>query len=126
MVRWKMYWIALISALFGVVLWKNYRLYNEKTRRFKLTKTLIEVPALILSAAYLPALLVVYGSMWVANKFKRPAIKTLIGFAVGTVLMIMGGYFLEGLVIVGVIGIELLSHDVLEIYDQRRVKRIAA
>lgn len=129
--RWKMYWITLLAILGGVLYYKNYRAHTDKTRKWLISKTMIEGTLLVLAASFAPVLLIIFGSLainnWIAVKFPslqgKTAITAIIGFFAGSILMLASGFILEIPVLIGVIGIGMLSNDFLAIYYARREKR---
>jgi hypothetical protein len=121
--KWILYWTGLFGALFGALYWKNSRGYVDKTRRWYLGKSLIEGIMLVSAAAFMPAILVVYASMWMVSYIKRPALKIGAGFVIGTLLMMSVGWALELLVLTGVFAVDLISDDFLGYMEERRIKR---
>ena len=73
--KWYLYWIGLIGALFGLLFFKNSRGYMDKTRRWYLGKSIIECILLVMAAMWMPAILVVYCSMYFVQWIKRPAFR---------------------------------------------------
>jgi hypothetical protein len=120
--KWYLYWVGLVSALFGVLYWKNNRAHN-KPRRFVLGKSSIECVMLVLASIFMPAILVVYSSMYFTRWIKRPAFKIGAGFIVGTILMTTVGWALELLVLAGAFSINLISDDFLSFLEERKMKR---
>lgn len=121
--KWILYWIALIASLFSVLLFKNRRSYTDKTKHWQLGKSIIECILLVLAAAFMPAILVVYASMYFTMWIKRPAFRIGAGFIIGTVLLMTLGWALELLVLAGAFAINLISDDFLSFMEERRVKR---
>lgn len=122
--RFKLYWAALVSALIGVVYWKNHRMYRDKSRKFKLVKTGIESSILASAAAWLPAFFVVYGTAYTTKPLeKRPYIRMGVAAVVGITLMVSMTYVLELVVLLGVWAIELLSQDFIAFMKERRDAR---
>lgn len=123
--RWYMYWISLISALFGLLLFKNKRNHSDKSWHWNLGKSTIECILLVLAAAFMPAILVVYAANYFTLPIEKPAYKIGLGFIIGTTLMACLAWALEILVIVGVFAIDLLSDTFLTSLKERREKRDA-
>jgi len=120
--RWYAYWVVLVGSLFGVLYWKNNRSHN-KPRRFVLGKSTIECVMLVLASIFMPAILVVYSSMYFTRWIKRPAFKIGAGFIVATILATTLGWALELLVLAGAFSVNLISDDFLGFMEERRVKR---
>jgi hypothetical protein len=121
--RWGLYWAALVAALFGVLIIKNQKTHHDKTRHWQMSKSIIECILLVLAAAFMPAILVVYSSMYFTQWIKRPAFRIGAGFIIGTILMMTVGWALELLVLAGCFAINLISDDFLNFLDERRMKR---
>lgn len=123
--KWRAYWAALIAALFGVVLFKNYRYYKDRSNSFKLSKTAAETGLLASAAAWMPGLLIVYGSAWATKPLeRRPYLRMGIAAVASVVLMVTTTYVLELTVLIGVFAIELLTGDFVRYLDERKQKRI--
>lgn len=122
--KWKAYWAALISALFGVVLWKNYRYYKDKSTKFKVAKSTVETALIASSAAWMPGILIVYGSAWATKPMERKPYIRMGLAAVASVFLILASTFaLELLVLIGVFSVELLAVDYLRYVEERKIKR---
>jgi len=121
--KWSLYWTALISLLFGALYTKNYFNHKDKTIQWNLGKSIIECVLLVLAVAFMPAVIAIYGSMWITKGIKRPGFKILVGFSVGTALMLIMGWALEILVLIGVFGIDILSDDFLSFIKERREQK---
>ena len=121
--KWYIYWAALVSCLLGVLYTKNKKMYSDKPRQWYIGKSLIECVLLVIAAAFMPAILVVYASMMITKNIQRPAFRIGVGFVVGTVLMMTMGWILELLVLVGAFAINLVSDDFLGFMAERKQKR---
>jgi hypothetical protein len=121
--KWHAYWVGLVSLLFGALYFKNIHNHPDKTGQWRLGKTAIECILLILAAAFMPAILVIYASFYFTRNIKRPGFKMVAGVAIGTSLMMIVGWALEILVLIGVFSIDLLSNDFLSYYKERQEKR---
>lgn len=121
--RWFLYWTALVSMLLAVLYIKNKKMYIQHDKTWYISKTVIECIMLILAAAFLPALLVIYTSVYITRKIKRPAFKIGAGFAVGVLLMPILTWALELVVLAAAFSVNLISDDFLEALHERRAKR---
>ncbi len=121
--KWSVYWTALVGALFGALYLKNNHNHKDKTVQWNLGKSIIECVLLVLAVAFMPAVIAIYGSMWITKGIKRPGFKILVGFSVGTALMIIMGWALEVLVLIGVFGIDILSDDFLGFMAERKQQK---
>jgi asparagine N-glycosylation enzyme membrane subunit Stt3 len=121
--KWYAYWAGIIAFLFGALYLKNAHRHQDKTCQWNLSKSAIECIMLVLATAFMPAILVVYGSMWLTKGIKRPAFRMGAGVAIGTILMMLVGWALEVLVLLGVFSINLISDDFLGYMKERQEKR---
>jgi hypothetical protein len=121
--KWILYWCGLIAALFSVLWFKNKKSYTDKTKQWQFGKSIIECILLVLAAAFMPAILVVYASMYFTQWIRRPAFRIGAGFIIGTILMMTLGWALELLVLAGCFAINLISDDFLSFMEERRIKR---
>ena len=121
--RWRIYWVGLIAALLGLLWFKNKKYYPDKGWRWTGGKSILECLGLVVSAIYMPALIVAYASIWLTRNIKHQYIKLAASVIVSIPLMLMGNLLLEGLIIIGAFAIELLSSDVIRYYRERRNKR---
>lgn len=118
--KWSVYWTALVGALLGALYLKNNHNHKDKSLQWNLLKSCSECILLVLAVAFMPAIIAIYGSMWITKGIKRPGIKILVGFSVGTALMLIMGWALEILVLIGVFSIDVLSDDFLSFMNERR------
>jgi hypothetical protein len=121
--KWYLYWLTLITALLGILWYKNRRYYPTRTKKWNAGKSLIEGGLLVMAAAFLPAILAVYGGYWVTQRIERPAYKIGVGFFTSIVMMLMLTNFLELVVLIGVFAIEIVSSTFLEHLREQKEKR---
>jgi hypothetical protein len=121
--RWFLYWAMLVSSLLAVLYVKNKKMYVQQSRSWYIGKTIIECIMLVLAAAFLPVLLVIYTSVYITRNIRKPAFKIGAGFIVGTMLMVTLNWALELVVLAGAFAVNLISDDFLQFLDERRIKR---
>jgi hypothetical protein len=124
---WKIWKVARIVLLFGLVAVKNHWLWPSKSWMFKIIKSVIETTALVLMAMYAPIFLVVFGTAWAAGRIshKGKYLAIAAGVIASTVLTTISGVALEVLIILGIVAIEPLSRDTLNVWTMRRERRKA-
>lgn len=122
-IKWYAYWAVLVSGLLGLLYWKNSSNHKNKTWKWNAGKSVIEGIMLVLSAAFMPAFLVIYGGMWCTRRIEKPAIRAGVGFAVSIGLMLMLANFLEFVVVLGVFAIDLIATDFLAYWYEAKTKR---
>ena len=109
--KWKLYWATLVAILLGVLWFKNRHYYPTQSKKWNASKSLIECGLLVLAAAFLPAILTVYGGMWITKHIQRPGLRVGIGFITSIVMMLMLTNFLEFVVLIGVFAVELITGE---------------
>lgn len=121
--RWKIYWSILIGGLLALLVYKNWRQFRDKSKQWIITKSGLEFAGILAAAIYLPALLIAYVSIWITQPIKYMSVRIGISVIVGVILTLMSGFVLEGLVVLSVFAVELVSGDCIAYYRERRIKR---
>lgn len=123
--KWYLYWATLITALLGVLWYKNRHFYPKQTKKWNAGKSLIECGLLVLAAAFMPLILTAYGGYWVTKRIARPGYRIAVGFCTGILMMLMITNFLELVVLIGVFAIEILTGEdgFLGHLEERRLQR---
>lgn len=118
MTNWKLYWAALFGSLFAVCLWRNNRLYRDKSGMWKAGKAFLDAAIVALLAAFCPPLLIAYCVLWVTRRIPGSAIvKTTISVLAGLTFTLIGGFFLEVLVLIGTFAIDILTGEALRFWE---------
>jgi hypothetical protein len=108
--NWKVYWGALLASLLAVSLWRNNRKYQERSRWFRLGKAFMDAALVSLLATFCPPLLIAYCVLWATQFIPGDSvIKTTCSVVAGLSLTLIGGFFLEGILFVGVIAVDLVT-----------------
>ncbi len=111
---WRAYWGSVGLLLFGIRLYFNHRQYPAKSRAWKGFKAAVDSSLTCLMAAFCPALLIGYCGLWIARQFKGDGLsKTIVVTTASVVLGLVGGWFLEVLLIIGVFGSDLVTGKLL-------------
>ena len=110
MTNWKVYWGALLASLFTVSLWRNNRKYQERSRWFRLGKAFMDAALVSLLATFCPPLLIAYCVLWATQFIPGDnVIKTTCSVIAGLSFTLIGGFFLEGILFVGVVAVDLVT-----------------
>src|ERR1035441_299033 len=110
MTNWKVYWGALFASHFAVSLWRNNRKYKERSRWFRLGKAFLDAALVALLAAFCPSLLIAYCVLWATQFIPGDnVIKTTCSVVAGLSFTLIGGFFLEVLLVLGVFAIDLVT-----------------
>ena len=110
MTNWKVYWGALFASLFTVSLWHNNRKYKERSRWFRLGKAFMDAALVSLLATFCPPLLIAYCVLWATQFIPGDSvIKTTCSVVAGLSFTLIGGFFLEVLLVLGVFAIDLVT-----------------
>ena len=110
MTNWKVYWGALLASLFAVSLWRNNRKYQERSRWFRLGKAFMDAALVSLLATFCPPLLIAYCVLWTMQFIPGDnVIKATCSVVAGLSFTLIGGFFLEAILFVGVFAVDLLT-----------------
>lgn len=121
--KWYLYWTGLVAFLLGLLYYKNTQTNRGRTREWNIGQTIVEGVLIILAAAFMPPILIIYGSMWLTRSIQRPVLKAGASFIVSTILMVFLGTMLEVLIVLGVLSVGMVSEDFLKMLKERRDKR---
>jgi hypothetical protein len=114
----KLYWTALFSSLFAACLWRNHRLYRQRSWFWKTGKAIFDAAIIGLLAAFCPPLLIAYCVLWITRWIPGNAVvKTTISVLAGLTFTLIGGFFLEALVLIGTFAIDILTGDVVRFWE---------
>lgn len=98
-----------ILALYGLAFWKNTKSYSFKTTNWRLGKSAIDCILVVLSALYLPALLVGWVVMWLTRGFQRRGVQITLAVMLGIIFSSIGGVALEVLCVLAIFAVDLLT-----------------
>jgi hypothetical protein len=124
------FWAILGSVLSVLLLWQNTRRYPTEPVKWRMGKSAIELVILLLSALWLPIVLVSWCCVWLTRPIKTNWIKATIGVLAGVSLSFMGLYVLELLLLIGVLSIDEITGDregfLHNLYRARRAAALSA
>ena len=110
MTNWKVYWGSLFAALFAVSLWRNNRKYKERSRWFRFGKAFMDAAFVSVLAAFCPPLLIAYCVLWATRRIPGDnVVKTTCSVLAGLSFTLIGGFFLEAILVLGVFAIDLVT-----------------
>lgn len=98
-----------VLALFGLAYWKNTFSYSFKSINWRLGKSAIDCILVVLSALYLPALLVGWVVMWLTRPIQRRGIQITLAVILGIIFSSVGGVALEVLCVLSIFAVDLLT-----------------
>jgi|SRR5271166_802441 len=98
-----------VLALYGLAFWKNTRSYSFKTTNWRLGKSAIDCILVVLSAIYLPALLVGWVVMWLTKPINTRGVQITLAVILGIIFSSIGGVALEVLCILSIFAVDLLT-----------------
>ena|SRR5664280_977201 len=108
--KWYAYWAALATAMFGVSLWRNWRKYKGRSKKFIFVKAAVDALFVGALAAFCPPLLIAYCVLQLAKYVKGDAIwKTTFSVVAGMTLSAVGGWFVELVLVVGLFAADLVT-----------------
>lgn len=95
--------------LFILALWKNSKSYSLKPRSWRIYKSITDTSIVILSALYMPAILVGLTVGWLVRPITRKGIQTVLGILCGLAVGVVSGFALELICITGIFAVDLLT-----------------
>ena len=105
------FWAVLLSAVSGLLVWRNTRRYPTKSVIWRIVKSVSEIVLLLLSALRLPIVLISWCSVWITRPIKTPWIRATIGALAGMILGFLALYAMELLILVGVFSIDDITGE---------------
>ena len=111
--RYKMFWVACITAMFGVAVWKNSISYPAMKWYNRLAKAAVDTTLVVLMAVFYPALLVMYVVLWLTSPFKNKHAQVAAGFGGALLLGHLAGVVFEVVIIAGIFAVDLVTGQVL-------------
>ena len=100
-----------ILALLGLAWWKNKYSYSTKTPRWRAVKSVVDTTLVVLSAMYLPALLISWIVVWLTRTVRGRGVQVTLAVIFGIVFGSISGYALEVLCVLGVISVDLVTGE---------------
>lgn len=101
--------LAGVSLLLGLAYWKNRVSYSYKPVWWRAVKSVVDCALVILSALYMPALLVAWTVGWLTRGVARRGVQITLAVLIGIALGSISGIFLELLCILGIFSVDLLT-----------------
>ena len=112
---WKAYWIAAGSTLYALSSVRNWKKYRGRSLWFIAGKSAVDSGLVVSLAIFCPPLLVSLCVLWLVQFVKDdPVWKTVFAVLAGIGLTAVGAWVLEGLIVIGVFSIDLLSSRMLK------------
>ncbi len=124
-IRYRLFWAALMPALLGLAFWKNSRSYPHKSPLWRLGKAVIDTGLLVLMIIYAPALLLAYVVIWLSSPFRNKIMQVSAAFASILTVTHLAGVVFEVVAVLGVFAVELLTGQVLARMDKREIDKLA-
>ena len=105
------FWIVLGSLISGLLLWRNAKIYPFRSAAWRAAKSATEIAVLLLSALYLPVVLITWCCIWLTRPIRTPWIKATVGAVVGVILSAAALYSMELLLILGALSIDDITGE---------------
>lgn len=102
-----MLWAAAIAIVGACLFWRNRTRYRSRSVIWQAGKSLVEMIVLFLTAAVMPALLIVWLVVWVTKPIKTPWVRTITGVLSGVLFGFCSTFALEALIVCGIFAIDL-------------------
>src|ERR1019366_4845714 len=108
--KWHVYWLSLAATLLAVNVCINRRRYRGESKTWCFGKSLVDTTLVCFLAAFCPPLLCAYVVLWsVQYVSAEPVWKTTFSIVAGIGLAAIGGWFLEGVILLGLFAIDLVT-----------------
>ena len=104
-----LYMGCLLSALFGIVLWKNCVSYRERSWKFKILKSFGDWSLISLLAWKLPALLVAWAVNWVTFPITDRNTRVTLSVFAGIAFSTLHTSILELLALLSVFSVDIIT-----------------
>ena len=109
MKSWIAFWAAAIAVLGGLLFWKNTAQFGVKSLSWRARKSVIEMGLILMTAVYLPALLVCWCVLWLTRPIQNQSLRITMSVVLGVSLGVMSGWALELVVLASVFGIDTVT-----------------
>jgi hypothetical protein len=109
---------ALFATLLGLCCWRNRRKYKDRTGWFCIGKGLLDAMLLSLLAWLCPPLLIAYCVLWLTQFVPGDnVVKTTCSIVAGLLFTVIGGFFLEVVLVLGVFAMDLVTGKFLHHWE---------
>lgn len=107
----RIYFAAVVGilSLFSIAWWKNNFSYSFKPVRWRVLKSVADVVLVVLSALFMPAILVGWTTMWLTRGIQRRGIQVTLAVVLGIVFSTISGVFLEIMCLLGIFSVDLVT-----------------
>ena len=105
------FWLVLGSLISGLLFWRNRKIYPLKPVAWRIVKSAGEIAVLLLSALWLPVVLITWCCIWLTRPVRTPWIKATVGAVVGVILSAAALYSMELLLILGALSIDDITGE---------------
>jgi hypothetical protein len=95
-----------LTALFGLLCIRNFRLQRNQTKLHNVSKSLIELGLIVLSARFLPGFLIAMCAAWIVKPINNTWAKITIGVLSSILLGVASLFALEGIVFLSAFAID--------------------
>lgn len=124
MIRVRAYWAALTTCLFGAAVYWNRKQYSRESWSFVLGKSLVDLALLGILAIFTPVLVFVYSCIWTMDRLteylpKDRILRVTMAVLSASTLAWLGGIFMELLLFIGTMSMDLVTGRVLTLYRRR-------
>ncbi len=105
------FWIVISTCISGLLLWRNTKIYPLRSVAWRAAKSACEIAILLLSALFLPVVLITWCCIWLTRPIRTPWIKATVGAVVGVILSAAALYSMELLLILGAFSIDDITGE---------------
>jgi hypothetical protein len=103
--------IGLITAVSGLLFWRNSARYPSKSVWWRTAKSIIELALVLGTALRIPVVLISWCILWFTRPAKTPWIKVTLGALAGIALGFISAYMLELLILIAVFAVDDITGE---------------
>jgi hypothetical protein len=108
---WILFWTGLLASLFGLILWKNWKINRTWPWKWIGLKSSVDFLLILCSAIWLPPLLIAWAGMWITRPIKHPALRVTVGVATSLLFAICAAEAIEILVLFSILSIDSVTGE---------------
>jgi len=98
-----------ITVLFAMLLWRNFTLYKEHSKVWRIGKSCIDLSIIVALAWRLPVLLVAWCIQWIVRPLRNPMARATIGVFASLAFGFFHQYTMEILLVSSVFAVDLVT-----------------
>lgn len=101
------FWSLVLALLGGLLFWRNWKRYNQKSVTWLLGKSTLELLILFVTAVFMTPLLIVWLVAWATRPIKNSWLRTIFAVLYGITFGLLSTFALEVLIFLGIFSIDM-------------------